>query len=1292
MRDYLTFEQCCALDCERNMVVTAGPGAGKTRVLTERFCHLMLTDDELDIGEIVALTFTEKAAGEMKARIYMELSRMLHELQRKEGSNSSTVRRLKGNLDGFSSNRIGTIHSFCAYLLKQYPVEAGIDLGFTIIQGLTQQEMILAAIQSAISWLARENSDDLTELIRIFGNRWYLLEGVKHVIEHPVTFRRVLETRDHLFGKADWKDQVFTEYCASISDGLLIPYYHGLRQMNHGRGQLEEVLRLLNEWYLRKDSYSQKFGVPSLFADLRRLARERPARASRLVVKRAGKEISYLDLLDSYYPDLFAIYNPDYIYEKGLDIFLRLARSSLEAYQQEKGRANALDFADLEARTLEFLTNLYFSENQSLITRVQGRFKYIMVDEFQDTNRTQWEIIRLLVTDKDRKGGPLLRNDKLFVVGDKRQAIYRFRGADVTVFDAVTKEILQSNAMNRKRLFFFNEQVMGKFLKRDQELGGTLREQAAIYDGLPAEDREKIQRGDLYLSCNFRSDPELIEFFNGTFRHIFSNKGTTDVKEYECEYLPLREAAPVNNGRERGSVTFYLIPTSKGKPPHTERYSRAEREASLIADIIARIMGKKGKAVAEYHLYPSIREKIEGGALAIGVLFFAYTHIKTFETLFREEGLPFMVNRGRGFYRSEEVMEVVQLLQYLADKEQRISLLAALRGSIFGVTDSDIFDFFIDKGSFPEGFLNSPLEYIRVIGNQLKKWRVLSSHLSIPELIRMILHDRGSMAILSAHPNRVQRIANMEKLIEIGRKFEVEGSGSLPDFVSYCLRMAEEEDDEGEALVEIPQGIPIHLMTIHAAKGLEFPMVIIPELDRPLPREPKLGKPVRLYPADHSGKDPWNDHEGLLPLLRVEYPLVDFRKVFGPLSFMLKRRDALEDVAENRRVFFVGCTRAMYHLILTGYMPVEKRRDSEEPFTSYDYREGAPILDLMDDIWKIRNRYQEDTVGRYPKEKEYPLVVWESPTPQQFTGVGSPGMSIHAADFRLLDEKVRKVDFTTPLTLPAYHQLSPTSLALYKSCPIKFYYKYWLAIPEDPVLSIGEDIAEEPWGDTGEDETVAPRIIGTIVHAYLERHIFGSDLDRGLLDTLFSTFFGQKREVMLLERTILERIKARVTEMVLTTTADEALSRLLAGVMQYSELPFVFNNKTYTLQGRIDKLFKVTGDEGWAILDWKTGDPKDIDPARFAREHYFDLQLACYRVVVERLKNTIVQAMYLYFTSPGRLVKIDYRGDPGEVINNLMEFTEEYKAHPDQVGKRIRRTMEREGMCSACSYCNLGVC
>ena len=139
--------------------------------------------------------------------------------------------------------------------------------------------------------------------------------------------------------------------------------------------------------------------------------------------------------------------------------------------------------------------------------------------------------------------------------------------------------------------------------------------------------------------------------------------------------------------------------------------------------------------------------------------------------------------------------------------------------------------------------------------------------------------------------------------------------------------MAEEEDDEGEAVTGQEKGASVQLMTIHADKGLEFPMVIIPELHRFVPRGLKPGKPVSLYTKPHAGSDIWNDQEGTLPLFSVEYPLADYGKVLGPLSFLLNKRDMLEDVAENRRVFYVGCTRAMRHLILTGYLSVEKGND-----------------------------------------------------------------------------------------------------------------------------------------------------------------------------------------------------------------------------------------------------------------------------------------------------------------------------------------------------------------------------
>jgi ATP-dependent helicase/nuclease subunit A len=552
------------------------------------------------------------------------------------------------------------------------------------------------------------------------------------------------------------------------------------------------------------------------------------------------------------------------------------------------------------------------------------------------------------------------------------------------------------------------------------------------------------------------------------------------------------------------------------------------------------------------------------------------------------------------------------------------------------------------------------------------------------------MRDRGMVATVSAHPNRVQRMANMEKLIEIAREFEAAGNGSLPDFVSYCTRMAEEADEEGEALVEVPQGVPIHLMTIHSAKGLEFPMVIMPELDRALPRVQKPGKPVRLYTAEEPTREAWNDREGILPLFGVEYPGTEFRKQFSPLAILLKKRDLLEDVAENRRVFYVGCTRAMHHLILTGHMEVGKSRG--DSLSSREYREGAPVLELLDDIWGIRAAFREDAVGRYPQGESSPRVIWEDPAPLTFAGVTRAEARITQADFRKIDDRIRELDLTAPIAIPTHYQLSPTALALYKQCPLRFYYRYELNIPEDPSFSSEEAVPDETWEDKVEGESVEPRIIGTVMHAYLERHVFGSGLDSGLFDAVFSSFLGQRRETMLLEKAVLERVRARALESVNATITDEVLLRLLAGFEQYSELPFVFNGVSYTLRGRIDKLFRHKERDGWAILDWKTGELRDRDPGSFARDHYFDLQLACYCMVVEELKRTRVRGLFLYFTSLGRLVEIPYSGDPGKEIDDLKDFVENYKADPEGVGEGIKGISRNRGECATCGYRVTGVC
>jgi ATP-dependent exoDNAse (exonuclease V) beta subunit len=214
-----------------------------------------------------------------------------------------------------------------------------------------------------------------------------------------------------------------------------------------------------------------------------------------------------------------------------------------------------------------------------------------------------------------------------------------------------------------------------------------------------------------------------------------------------------------------------------------------------------------------------------------------------------------------------------------------------------------------------------------------------------------------------------------------------------------------------------------------------------------------------------------------------------------------------------------------------------------------------------------------------------------------------------------------------------------------------------------------------------------------VAHAYLEKHVFGSDLDHKLLESVFSGLLGQQKETVLLASPVLERMKTRVNELLLQAITDRSLLELLEGVRQYSEIPFVLNRKQgYTFRGRIDKLFQDRGTDEWALLDWKTGSIEQRDPIAFAEEHYFDLQLACYRFVVQELKYGRVGRMYLYFVSPGKLVEIEYEGNPGREIDEIIGFLERYKADEDEIGTSVKQAKRKAGECVQCRYFQMRVC
>jgi ATP-dependent helicase/nuclease subunit A len=1246
----LTLQQFCALDYNRNMVVTAGPGAGKTGILSRRFCFILLTDRTVQLPQILTLTFTEKAAEEMKGRIY----RMISKIERELGSDHDRqiLQKVREARERFNRNRISTIHSFCAELLRDNPVEANLDPGFSIIQGAKQKEILEESIESAIGTVWKSNRELLSPLLRAFGTRKGLISAIKNIINHPMTYEHAFETGARLFETRGWTSQVFGDYCCHIRDNYILPYYRGLKESDKSKERYDDLISLFDDWDAASEKDHQFSGIPDLFAALRRYSRETESSCTPPAAGAGLKKIMLDGLMADFFPDLIRDNSPDAEFEHEFRLFMDAAGICLEQYHREKRRINSLDFADLEKECHSFLTKLS-EKDPGRLTSIQKNYKYIMVDEFQDTNIVQWDIIHMLCTVKGQAGHDALMPGKLFVVGDKRQAIYRFRGGDVTVFEAVTEKIRESNS-GKPTGFFWQEGDLDEILTPvDKDYPGLKRMHADSFGRLPDKERDKMLSGDIYLPHNFRTGTRPIEFFNSTFKEIFGRRDGRELERYETAHreisMPESRRPPSGNS---GTASIYLTALAKK--------DSAAKEAALVADILEGVLGRKGAENREYNVYGDIREKINAGHKAVGILLFRFTHIKTFEAVFREAGIPFMIHRGKGFYRCQEVMEIVQLLNYLSDDRQLISLLSSLRSPLFGLADHEVFDLFYEKDISTDKLFASDSEYIRQISSQLTSWRFLSNRFTIAELIRTIIADRGLTAIHSAHPNGDQRRANVEKLIETARKFQVDGNGALSDFVSYCLRMADEEEEEGEAPVITGEGCPITIMTIHAAKGLEFPMVIIPDLDYLPQVRTNPGVALRLYPSDDGNPGRWNSQQGIMPVWQVEIPGLGYLKKYSPLGYLLKRRDWLEDIAENRRVFYVACTRAMNHLVLAGSIKKSLMEKCAEILSPEDYRERASILDILNDVYRFDPKSPSGREGHCMEDGDVLQVLWREPADRAFHGIEYSDAIFSPDKFYAYSDAVAKLNLTNSIVTHPYFQISYKTLSIYKECPRKFYLDVILGIrpaDNDVIQSTEETESAEAKQVKDNDEpefSGDALLLGLLVHGYLERHSFGEGFDETLFESLWKKSVAKQRGIADCEDSGSISLRHKAREQIERTITDERLIRALSGTQDYSEASFLVNAAPgLDFRGVIDRVFKDKNKDCWSIIDWKSNELKGRDPEKIASDNNYNLQLACYKYAFERLTGERVEDLFIYFTDAGFLLKSDLQINAEDIILEL---------------------------------------
>ncbi|HIE27024.1 TPA: hypothetical protein EYP66_07030, partial [Candidatus Poribacteria bacterium] len=921
----LTPAQQAALSLSQHIVVTAGAGTGKTEVLIQRIIKILSQVNH--INQVLAITYTDKAAGEIKHRVYRAI---LEKINMARGEERAKFERMR---EQFLKNYISTIHAFCAAIIRRFPQEIeGLDPDFGILEGYEQRKLLTGSIETLLDSIATNKEHPLYEDLRqvlLHRNKGIVMSMLAELVNR----RREVAADVTSNSQNSWIEMVKTlPECEILSrqERLTSSYSQKVLNKLKEMPQIQNILAGLeycipqklalersegsaktDKAYVKRqmvlDSFAGKISPQELIEELfdsqgnvRRFSRLGSqsvwGKETIAILRSAFEQLG--DSLLPYRDQLQINFDPevDASSIKVLKGLARLAERAIQDYREAKQRNGVLDFADLELYAARLL------QNPTILQTLQNQIRYILVDEFQDTNQFQWHLIKLLAMKPNTEQ---LTADKLLIVGDEKQSIYSFRGGDVEVCDMAKDELLACNL-------------------RNSELKTVPKSNDALH-----------ANGIIGFDVNFRSRPNLLYFFNHFFGHLLTKSERYEAEPqdlcYKREDSFIFPEAPLELP-EQGTVErfiTYLPKRGRGSDLDEEEGIADDlKEAMMIAARLRTIMDGE---MAEK--YGDLGEKLHRRDRAVGILFRRRTKQKLYEEALRTYGVPYVVAKGRGFYAQQEILDIANVLRVLTDPRQDIALIGVLRSPLIGCSDNALFQLSGEeakgqKGKGAKGLPSCPLatlpSYLREAKGYWQKlhacklddflaqdaqalrkarasfdeWSRLKNHLSISELIVQIVRDTGAMMTYARGSDGVQTVSNVEKLIDMARKFESQGFYTLADFTEYLRDQIETEEEEGEA--DLPEGGGVQLMTVHQAKGLQFPMVIAPDTD--------------AYFRYDEGMLIGEINEQTEVGLRMTKP--DGDEADTAIRQILRAENRKKTIAEQKRLLYVAFTRAENHLII----------------------------------------------------------------------------------------------------------------------------------------------------------------------------------------------------------------------------------------------------------------------------------------------------------------------------------------------------------------------------------------
>lgn len=769
---------------DKNVAVNAGAGTGKTKVLTERFINI-LENGNLEVGNevesIVAITFTKKATQEMVDRIRKEIRKNFHK--------DPKWRRFYRDME---KSNISTIHSFCGKILRENPIEAKIDPLFEVVEANASKKLLEGSILEVLEFKL-ENNHNVFKMMRLFkenrlesfvsdlysiynsirtiGIDFEELKNltIRHLEELSVEQEDIDEIKKiiiYLMGKVSKTSNLYK----LRNDPVWINF-------NEDKYEEEKTFEILQ--YISGKLGTSKFETDS-FNRLREII---------------GKVMLVKDKENIW------------LYNTVLDLLIEIDNN----YLSKKREEGFLDYDDLQIELLKLL------DIDHIRKKYQNKFKYIMIDEFQDTNELQKKIFYRLCSEKE-----VLDKSNLFIVGDPKQSIYGFRGADIDVFYDVMKDV--------------------KLSTNDEPI-------------------------TLYI--NYRTVGTVLDFINHVFQNLMDDK-----------YNPLTNHIVSDNVID---VEILENPELDKNPELSQSEQSSYYEADLIAKRIKSLVNNGQFMYKDFAL-----------------LFRASTRNFIYEEALKNYNIPFHNSSSKRFFFRQEVIDLINGLKTISNPYDDIATIGFLRSPMIGLSDITIYYLLRQKelniyNTIVKyyGDLEIPLEEkakLKECKNLLQKLYHIKDLYSISHIVENLIHDTCFMETSLLRNGGKQAIANIYKFMEIANKFQSEDNRSLEDFIDYLEEV--KSMDESEGGMESENSNVVKLLTIHGSKGLQFPVVIVPEMAKAFPG----GSPNILLNKDIGIGIKAGTSQGKYDFIREELKI--------------------KEEEERQRVLYVAMTRAEKMLIL----------------------------------------------------------------------------------------------------------------------------------------------------------------------------------------------------------------------------------------------------------------------------------------------------------------------------------------------------------------------------------------